>query len=279
MVKLVDEYFFDHSSKKMYYILGAAYASYAPPLHYKDMVLFRDSNKELIEIIRRELTSDHEIILDNRGKRSYFFGFTSQYIRSRLEELGLVQDKAERLFPKDIKDEYLKHFVRGFFDVQGHIYISYDRLNTIRFNFYKNFLEGLSKSLSNHAHIKEADLYKTFGRQYSIIYGHNASLKIHDFIYDDFAYIKENGLFLHSKKDLFKLDYLAKQGIRKGDHHKKTLEKIEEAKKLILEFDKTRDRFKEVATKIGYNSYRGFLQTFKSVVGLTPREFIKSSKQ
>lgn len=279
MVKLVNEYFFDQESKEMYYLLGTAYASYAPPSYRRKMVLFRNSNKNLIEIIRNELQSDHEIIPDNRGKSSYFLSFTSPHMRFRLEKIGLSEDKEKRLFPRNINGEYLSHFVRGFFDAQGYIDTDPSNLNRISFYFYKNFLDVLCKLLSDNAGIKKENVNKYRGKLYYSIYGHNNSLKIYDFIYQDFHYVKERGLFLQAKKDLFNLNRTLERsprGLRGGYHLKRTIEKIEESKKLILECNKTRGKFKDIANKLGYNRYPSFLQAFKSVVGLTPREFLKS---
>ncbi|MEK6932937.1 MAG: helix-turn-helix domain-containing protein [Nanoarchaeota archaeon] len=279
MVKLVNEYFFDNKSREMYYILGTSYSAYAPPLHHKDTILFRNSDEKLVKIIRNELQSDHEIIPDNRGKSSYFFNFTSSQMRSKLNNIGLKQDKAERQFPDDIPEEYVSHFIRGFFDAGVYIIPNWNNelTTSCRLSFYKLFLEGLGNKLNSFLELKnkEFNIYKNTGKTFFILYGHKDSLKIHDFIYRDFEYVKEHNLYLASKKDLFNIDYKGeKPGIKKGSHQKKVLEKIEAAKKLLLEGDKVKD----VAEKTGYGSSIAFYITFKSITGKSPKEFIRSKQ-
>jgi len=280
MTKSVNEHFFDKKSKEMYYVLGLVYGSYAPPFHYQDFVLFRESNEHLINIIRHQLQSDHNIIPDNRGKSSYFFAFRSPYMRSRLEEIGLTQDKSKRSFPEDIKDEYLDHFIRGFSDEQGHIEKQPYNPSLIRigFYFYKSFLEKLKEVLNNCLGLKGSEINDGGGRQSSLSYGYYSSLRLYEFIYRDFEYIQKHNLYLPRKKDLFNLNgdpERSQIGFRNNLHRKKTIEKIEMAKKLLIEGNKVKD----VVAILNYSGYSGFDSIFKSIVGMSPREFVNSSKQ
>src|SRR3989344_1960318 len=268
MTKSVNEHFFDKKSKEMYYVLGLVYGSYAPPFHYQDFVLFRESNEHLINIIRHQLQSDHNIIPDNRGKSSYFFAFRSPYMRSRLEEIGLTQDKTKRSFPEGIKDEYLDHFIRGFFDEQ--CYIKKQEYNPslikIGFSFYKSFLEKLKEVLNNCLGLKGSEINDGVGRQSRLSYGHYSSLKLYEFIYRDFEYIQKHNLYLPKKKNLFNLNgnlERSEKGVRNKIHHLDTIRKIEKSKELLLEGNKVAD----VASMLGYRAYPGFYYTFKSIAG------------
>jgi len=258
MTQYLDQLYFDRESKQMHYVLGAAYgcASYDSWLG----ITFRSNKRNLIEIIKDEIKSKH-IIEDKRPKHHSYWIETdnADYMRYRLHERGVAEDKHQRKFPKNIKEEYLSHFVRGFFDAKANVSSKGGRTH-ITFNFNNRFLLGLHGILVKYAGVtrsKPTDDYLT--------YGHSDSLKIHDFIYSDWKYIRRNGLYLPSKKRKFNFDYEPKEYPSTIRYHKK----IERAKKLLLKGLP----HKETAEAVGYSNVFSFYRGFKNLTGMTTREF------
>ena len=92
---------------------------------------------------------------------------------------------------------------------------------------------------------------------------------IHDFIYQDWNFIEEHGLYLPAKKRQFRIDYhcnrrISKSVIRAG-------KKIEKAKELLARGEKTAD----VSRKVGYNNVPALYRYFKKRTGETIGQFKK----
>lgn len=261
MTKYIDEHFFDKESKRMYYVLGAFYACYVP--QPKGGILFRNRNKDLVEIIKRELKSEHAIIADNRKKDSYWIEVNrASIIYPRLGELGLNKPKEEREFLR-VNEKYMSHFVRGFLDAKAGIWIRNDRYVNIHIVFNKSFLSGLNKILVKYTKIRESEPKEDYTK-----YNHNDSIKIRDFIYQDWNFIKQSGLYLPSKKELLETDYV----VAFVSNNPKIIEaknKIEKAKKLLSNGKKVG----EVSKILGYSQSSVLGKSFKKITGKTPFEY------
>lgn len=260
MTKYIDEHFFDKESKRMYYVLGAFYACYVPQ---PKGILFRNRNKDLVEIIKRELKSEHAIIADNRKKDSYWIKVNrASIIYPRLGELGLNKPKEEREFLR-VNEKYMSHFVRGFLDAKAGIWIRNDRYINIHIVFNKSFLSGLNKILVKYTKIRESEPKEDYTK-----YNHNDSIKIRDFIYQDWNFIKQSGLYLPSKKELLETDYV----VAFVSNNPKIIEaknKIEKAKKLLSNGKKVG----EVSKILGYSQSSVLGKSFKKITGKTPFEY------
>ena len=127
--KKVNEHFFDEESKGMYYVLGILFPCYIPIPNSNNGIIIRSSSKDLIQIVKDKMESEHDIISDPRGISSYSIQMTSvPYLRSKLEEMDLVEDKSKRRFPDYIGRHYIRHFARGFSDAQSNVRIEDNRL-------------------------------------------------------------------------------------------------------------------------------------------------------
>ena len=125
----VNENFFEKWTPVMAYVLGYLYADgsleNARYLRGKYLRL-TSTDKELVDSTRNALNSKHTIVIippdsPNRKIR-YFLRIGSHKIYDDLVALGLfAKNKSLTMqFPK-ITPEFLPHFVRGYFDGDGHV--------------------------------------------------------------------------------------------------------------------------------------------------------------
>lgn len=265
MTQYLDQLYFDRKSKRMHYVLGAAYgcASYDSWLG----IAFRSNKRNLVEIIKDEIKSRHSIIEDKRPNHCSYWIETdnADYMRYRLHELGVAEGKHQRKFPKNIKEEYLSHFVRGFFDAKANVSSKGGRTYTT-FHFNNRFLLGLHEILVKYAGVGQE---KPKGNM--VAYGHSDSLKIHDFIYSDWRYVRRNGLYLPSKKEQFNFDYEP----REHQLRARSFKRIEIAKKLL---DEGLLSHQEIADEVGL-TLSAFYRAFKHAAGMTTGEFLEEKRK
>lgn len=194
----------------MWYVLGISYANYFQCLDrglYPQNV-WQSSSRTLIEIVKSCLGSEHKINVQTykniraRGKDFdiNILTISNQRIYDSLAERELDVPKQEREFPEKIKDRYLDHFIRGFFD--AHVSCA-ERQGILRLGIFYNikFLQRLYSALVGHAnvgggrHITNPPLR---------LHGQYVSAT-HDFMYRDWKYIQQRGLYIPSKKARFKI--------------------------------------------------------------------------
>ena len=136
---VLDESYFDKiDTEEKAYILGFIYADgFVGDEHFNNIVI-SINDLELLEFIAKELKFSGKIRETRKGgfknsKPGYSLNFSSVKISSRLRELGLYPNKSltiERL-PK-IRDDLVRHFIRGYFDGEGSIILSHNS------SYYKN---------------------------------------------------------------------------------------------------------------------------------------------
>ena len=214
-----------------------------------------------MKIVKDELESEHVTISDSRTDLSHWIEIRSvPYLRSRLEQMGLVEDKKDRSFPAAIQKQYLDHFIRGFFDAKAYV----DE-NRVVINFNLPFLEVLYSRLVRHAGVKpERRIAST-----ELAFSKEDSTKIRDFIYRDRAYIRSRGLYLPLKRVLFDQIQPPHNDIRIN-----RIQRIRKASRLLP--NKT---VGEVREMVGYKSSNAFSMDFKLETGMTPREFKKRTRK
>jgi AraC-like DNA-binding protein len=265
--KPVNQQFFDEESRKMYYVLGAFYSSCIMPKR-QTIIVFRNSNKDLVEIIRDEIESEHTIVSDPReNKSSHWFEMGSaSHLHSRLKELGLNKPKRKRRFPRDIDEYYISHFVRGFLDAQGSVKIaktSFGKRSELYIHFNHRFLKGLHRTIKKYAMAEHSRLYDD-----NLKYVNEDCSRIHDFIYRDFGFINRYGLYLPLKKKLL----LGKnQGRWVNPRSVEASRKVDKAKRLLLQGKLAY----KVAEQVGYTNPSALTKIFRETTGQTPTEFLE----
>lgn len=256
--KKINRHFFDKGSEAMYYVLGALYSSYNPT--HKNGIEIRSSSRDLVQIIKDCLESEHSITSDPRDKNSHCLAiYNSPYLHFKLEEMGLVKDKYGRKFPKYVPKKHLNHFIRGFFDAEAKVKDTDTGRNTyMEVSFNHPFLKDLHNILLQYANVQGSG---PIGNR--LHYSPKDTSKIYDFIYRDWDFIKESGLYLSSKKEQFKpykpIDYYKRpESIAASG-------KIEMVKKLLA-FGK---RPFEIFKKAGFKNQGSIYIAFKRKTGQT----------
>ncbi len=192
--------FFKQWGKNMAYILGYIYAD--------GNIMARSSRKELIikskdlEIlvdINKAMESNYKIKNYKDENRSiYSLGIFRKEIVHDLIKLGLTPRKSLKMtFPK-IPAVFVSHFIRGYFDGDGHVSISKDNYLAITFTSgSKKFLEGLDEVLKENS-IHATSLNSPRNYSFHILSIRKDSRKeFASFLYTD------SGLLMKRKKIVF----------------------------------------------------------------------------
>lgn len=196
----INERFFDKESKEMWYALGVSFSKYSAS-RTDDRNSWSVNSYRLLEIVQSCLEAEQKIGTPDKNGNA-LFQVRNKHLQDNLRERGLGVPKSEREFPKDCGEQYLDHFVRGFFDSNvtvstkstGSLYtrVSYPSVQ---------FLQELYIGLAKHAGVKP-------GRKINIsVFDLNGTdvIAVHNFIYRDWDFIKEHGLYLPAKKEKFGL--------------------------------------------------------------------------
>lgn len=94
-------------------------------------VSFISTDREILEKIKRILNSKHKLAIRKRYNKNWEKLFLLQIgckeMHEDLIKLGLMPNKEFRLKLPSIPKEYLRHFVRGYFDGDGSVIYGYFR--------------------------------------------------------------------------------------------------------------------------------------------------------
>ena len=187
--------FFKNWKPEMAYILG---------LFFSDGNVGSDKRQANIHLHKNDyhiLEKISKIMETNRPVKTYsdasYLRIDSKIIVNDLINLGCVPRKSLILkFPK-IKDKFLSHFVRGYFDGDGSIY--FNKPNTIKISFIgtKIFLEELQMKLHKLLVLKRHPIRKDRTFYLFEYYGDDAR-KLCEWMYKN-----SKGLYLERKKNRF----------------------------------------------------------------------------
>jgi hypothetical protein len=119
----INEDFFDKiDSEQKAYFLGILYADGCNKTSRKTVALFlKKDDIELVKKLNRLIYPKKQVVYD---KKNTMVGITinNKKIAERLEVLGMVKNKTFKIiFPDWLKKELYPHFIRGYFDGDGHI--------------------------------------------------------------------------------------------------------------------------------------------------------------
>ncbi len=204
--KYVDEDIFNEESKRKWYLLGLSFPTYSQHIQLGKAPrnIWQSSSKELIEIIKSCLQSEHHISgpLRNKNIRPgehdfeiYRLSMSNWKIYNSLQRAGLDVPQLERKFPPGIDEQHLPHFLRGFFDAKASVYISSQRDLVCTVHYNNKFLHHLDQKLIASTSIKDSQR-RTFP---SITYHGKNVHAICDFLYRD----QQEGLYVLSRRERF----------------------------------------------------------------------------
>ena len=212
--------FFKAWTEEMAYVLGYFSADGGMFINSggSKYIQFVSTDYSLLEKVKKAMHSKHKIYLKAKGykkrKDVYLLEIGSKEIYKDLLKLGFIPKKERRLKLPQIPEQYLNHFIRGYFDGDGCIsYGFYKRKNRNTKSFTINarfisasrlFLEDISKKLNIYAGIGFGCISKHTG-SYNLSYSKNDTIRLFYYMYKNI----ESDLFLERKykkfQEIFKI--------------------------------------------------------------------------
>lgn len=135
---LNDNYFDEINTEAKAYILGFIYADGFVGDEKHNNIVISINDYDIVQYIAEEIEFTGTIRKTNKGgfknsKNGYSLNFSSKIMADRLRKIGLYPNKSLTIseLPK-IKNELMRHFIRGYFDGDGSILLSHNS------SYYKN---------------------------------------------------------------------------------------------------------------------------------------------
>lgn len=213
--KKVNKDFFKKWTCEMAYILGFFAADgYITYKNGKGAFWCIDiSDKIHLEKIKKIIQSEHKISTRYRkkfNKYTYRLQIGSVYMCNDLRKLGFLERKTKNLSIPNVPHKYFRHFVRGYFDGDGHVWsgeINKGRnlrslsIQTVFTSASIVFLENLRSKLEQFG-INRGLIIKSKGNYFRLAYSINGSLNLYNFMYNH-TDSKNPSIFLDRKKKVF----------------------------------------------------------------------------
>lgn len=164
------------------------------------------NDKEHIKLFRKTLESTHPIkdeenVTYNNGKKSVttcsFISVNSKKLVSDLYKNGCVNKKSFIIEFPNIDRKYYRHFIRGYFDGDGSIYVNNGRNDLSIVSASLIFLKRIQEILKNDINVT-SKIYNEQNYHRLKIFRKNDVLHIYKYMYN-YSYV-----FLERKKNKFK---------------------------------------------------------------------------
>lgn len=197
----------------MAYVLGYWYADGSIYLSERGSYLNATSiDKELIRKIKEWLSSEHVIretksVNPNRKTR-FILRIGNKNLYNSLEKLGLYPSKSLTVKLPNIPEKFFPHFVRGYFDGDGCVFLEMSKgktrdkiikkLSVIFTSGSQDFLKELCNRLGNILELRQTNVYKGH-RSHQLRYFTADSIKLFKFMYGNC----DEGIYLARKFDYF----------------------------------------------------------------------------
>lgn len=207
----VNDKFFETWTPTMGYLLGYLYAdgSLEDASYLRGAYLrVTSTDKELVDFVRSALSSEHAVVVTPPSSPSqkvrYFLRIGNHKIYNDLLQLGIYPNKSLTMKLPRVPHKLFAHFVRGYFDGDGHVSIAlkrsgvFSRLVVVFVSGSESFLSTLADELSGLLQLKINKVYHR-GGAYRLAYSTSDSVKLFKYLYS-----YSNGLFLNRKFGVFK---------------------------------------------------------------------------
>lgn len=201
--KFNENYFKEVNTPNKAYFLGLLYADGSMSNKKSSCAIkLKEEDKHILEEFKNDIGIDKplyyrksELVKGTKyiGKAQYKLELCSEELTKDLKKLGVVPNKGDSIrFPKEdvVPKKYIKDFIRGWFDGDGCIYTSQNRimLNLVSNElFLKSFSEFLTKELNINTKYKKD---KRSNSWYLFIMKIKDVIKFCEYIYEDSNCIK-----------------------------------------------------------------------------------------
>jgi len=198
----INENFFKQQTPEMAYVLGFIYSD-GNLGNQLDHFSISQKELEILYKIRDLMSSEHKIDRQN-NQELYTFTIGNKVMVNDLVMLGLTPNKSlDVQFPVLPKDLY-RHFIRGYFDGDGSIFLAKDGWRVNFVSGSKNFMHSLERVLNEDGGLSKRPIYNYAAKlnSHQIIYLKMEDLKaLHNYMYSDS--VLESGAYLSRKYALF----------------------------------------------------------------------------
>ncbi len=162
-------------------------------------ISFTSCDLELIQKVKKILKASNRIETYQskqlRWKLRYTLQIGSKVVFNKFCELGFSPAKSLKLVFPAIPDNLINHFIRGYFDGDGSVYLRYRRradrknkiykiLNLRLISGSKSFLESLHKKLIKVGKIQGGAICPHSGA-YALSYSYNDVVKLYSFMFPE----------------------------------------------------------------------------------------------
>jgi hypothetical protein len=198
----INENFFKKLIPEMAYVLGFIYSD-GNISNLLDHFSISQKEPEILHKIKELMSSEHQIARQNH-QELYTLAIGNKVMINDLLSWGLTPNKSLDIkFPVLPKDLY-SHFIRGYFDGDGSIFLAKDGWRVNFVSGSRDFMHSLEKLLNEVAWLSKRPVYNypTKINSHQIIYLKEEDLTVlYEYMYCDTALTKE--LHLTRKQKLF----------------------------------------------------------------------------
>ena len=194
----INENYFKEWNSNMAYTLGLWWADgciyrgqmFDITLHSKDKYILKKIAQDM------QYEGDLQDRVDVQASR---INFSCVEMYKDIRALGGTERKSlTAIMPKNIPDEFLPDFIRGYFDGDGSVwFVKGNRINSQFCSGSKKFLEQLLDILKQKTDIEGGSIHLANASCYQLVFGKKDSLKLATFMYND------SDFFLKRKKEKF----------------------------------------------------------------------------
>lgn len=195
----VNEHYFKTWNSEMAYILGFLSAD-GCIVSNQQTVSFAQKEKYLLEEIKSALESEHPIIV-NSDTGVFILNIHSKIMKDDLVNLhGITPKKSRTLKFPDIPEEYVSHFIRGYFDGDG--YVSYRNFFISIVGGSIQFMNRLKEIFEQKGFEPNFTSHETHYRVY--VSGRKTIKEFSNWIYQDknICLIRKYNEFMKEEKDI-----------------------------------------------------------------------------
>lgn len=159
-------------------------------------------DKYLLDRLKSNMESENKVSIyerKNGGKDLAYTAFCSKKLINDLKRWGVVPNKSHTEFHiPDINPELIRHFIRGYFDGNGTVFLQ-SKSQSVRIGFYSNetLLKDIQLQLNKSIKTPINKIYKKVGC-YLLSYARK------DDIYHFYHYLYDDAdIYMKRKKDKF----------------------------------------------------------------------------